>query len=220
MIISCSEDSSQKEETAKTTKTTEITEKTPSVSALKPINKRDLPSTVKPEGTLVYAGGWNDAEGEHVVTLSYTTSSREDTEYEIYYESKRLFAHHYLMDKGSGKYNETWKIREFVNDCEFDLTAEFIGSSIQLSDENKNGIAEVWTLYNTACRSDVSPCAMKLIMYEGAQKYAMRGSMKINLPDGSMGGEYKFDDAFLQSDKSIQEFAKKIWNANKEENLQ
>jgi hypothetical protein len=110
-----------------------------SVSELSSLEKRKLPSNTIPKGTLVYAGGWDDADGKHIITLSFNSSTREDREYEFTYESTHLYAHHYLLDTLTNSYKETWKIKEFVNDCEFDLTAEFINNAIQISDENENG---------------------------------------------------------------------------------
>ncbi len=218
-LLSCSEQPDTAEKDDSSQKKEEVAEVKPTVSVLKSVERKALPNGTKPDGTFVYAGEWDDAEGKHIVTLARVFSSREDSEYEVTLESIHLYARHFLLDTTTNTYKETWKIKEFVNDCEFDLTADFIGSAIQISDENNNGIAEVWTMYKTACRSDVSPCALKLIMYEGAQKHAMRGSMRIDVLEEPMGGEYKFDNAFVQSDKAIQTYAKKLWEANKNEDL-
>jgi hypothetical protein len=216
-LQSCGE-SAPKEEGKVEVKQDQVIEKV-SVSELSSLEKRKLPSTAIPKGTLVYAGAWDDAEGKHIITLSFISSTREDREYEFTYESTHLYAHHYLLDTLTNSYKETWKIKEFVNDCEFDLTAEFINNAIQISDENENGIAEVWTMYKTACRSDVSPCALKLIMYEGALKHAMRGSMRIDAFDEPIGGEYKFDEAFKAANPAVKEFAKKMWMENRDESF-
>ena len=34
-------------------------------------------------------------------------------------------------------------------------------------------------MYKTVCHVDVSPCDMKIIMYQGGQKYAIRGKNKV-----------------------------------------
>jgi len=75
-------------------------------------------------------------------------------------------------------------------------------------------------MYETVCHGDVSPSDMKIIMYEGQQKFAMRGENKINYGTGDngqkmyAGGEYKIDDAFSNGPTVFLEFAKKLWNKN------
>jgi hypothetical protein len=83
---------------------------------------------------------------------------------------------------------------------------------VRLTDLNKNGIPEIWMVYKTYCKGDVSPSTMKLIMYEGKQKYAMRGSSKVRVSVKDFaGGEYKFDKAFEASTSAIKKFAQQLW---------
>jgi hypothetical protein len=68
-------------------------------------------------------------------------------------------------------------------------------------------------MYRTYCLSDVSPSDLKIIMFQNAQKYAMRGETKIDWGDGTFdGGTYKLDDAFKASPEVFQNFAKSMWN--------
>ena len=56
---------------------------------------------------------------------------------------------------------------------------------------------------------------MKIIMYQGQQKYAMRGQNKVKVSDKEFyGGDYKFDNAFLDGPTMFRDFAKKMWNKN------
>ncbi|MBM3415723.1 MAG: hypothetical protein FJY20_04580 [Bacteroidetes bacterium] len=59
--------------------------------------------------------------------------------------------------------------------CPFDITCEFIKDAVSITDLDANRLAETTILYRLACRSDVSPSAMKLIMHEGEKKYVLRG---------------------------------------------
>lgn len=57
-------------------------------------------------------------------------------------------------------------------------------------------------------------------MYEGNQKYAMRGQNKVfggtdkNGVDHYIGGEYKYDEAFSKGPKEFLKFAQELWNRN------
>jgi hypothetical protein len=55
----------------------------------------------------------------------------------------------------------------------------------------------------------VSPAAGKLIMHEGAQKYAARGTSR---PRGApQGGEMRLDDAFSRAPRPFAAFAGEQW---------
>jgi len=68
---------------------------------------------------------------------------------------------------------------------------------------------------------------MKIIMYQGTQKYAMRGTNKVCVGEDEvekngkietikiyMGGDYTFDNAFKNGSDEFREFAIKLWNDN------
>lgn len=122
----------------------------------------------------------------------------------------KLFAYHFI-EKGNDL-EQQWKVYDFEKDCQVDVLASFSKESVQLTDLNKNGIPEIWMVYKTYCKGDVSPSTMKLIMYEGKQKYAMRGTSKVRVSEKEfLGGEYKFDKAFEASTSTIKKFAQQLW---------
>jgi hypothetical protein len=52
-------------------------------------------------------------------------------------------------------------------------------------------------------------------MYEGEQKFAMRGRTKVKLSATEYeGGEYKFDNFFIKGPPEFMRFAKELWNKN------
>jgi len=70
----------------------------------------------------------------------------------------------------------------------------------------------VTVLYKHACRGDVSPAGMKLIMREGAKKYAIRGIMRISPEiDPSGRGEMNLDPTFAKAPRSFRDFAIQHW---------
>lgn len=68
-----------------------------------------------------------------------------------------------------------------------------------------------------ACRGDVSPSTMKLIMYEGDKKYAVRGTCKIVMGDESYGGEMNMDANFKNGLQVFREYAQKKWKGFEKE---
>jgi hypothetical protein len=84
-----------------------------------------------------------------------------------------------------------------VTSCPFDITCEFIKNAIKVTDLDNDGTAETTVQYKLACRSDVSPSNMKLIMHEGADKYALRGLMWYGMPDAEL--DVTADNANLET---------------------
>jgi hypothetical protein len=61
------------------------------------------------------------------------------------------------------------EVNDFIKDCMVDIDAAFKKNSLKVTDLDKNGIAEIWVMYEMACKGDVSPSDLKIIMYEGKQ---------------------------------------------------
>jgi hypothetical protein len=185
------------------------------ISATK-IDAKHLPAGIAYEGKLKSATRWTDANGDNIAFVTETGEHRNPKFPHEGEDGKdaELFAYHFIMKEG--KPSLSWKVYDFVSDCPVDLTASF--NDFRISDADKNGIAEVWMVYKTACRGDVSPAEMKIIMYENGKKHAMRGTEKIlqgiddNGNKSYSGGDYRFDPAFLVVPESIRAFAKKLWN--------
>lgn len=163
------------------------------------------------EGTLKQAIQWKEKEGVHVIITS-ETGAHENKSFEHPNEGMdaQLYAYHYVVE--DNQVVLLWKVTDYIKDCPVDIEARFIENTLQITDLNKDGIKEVWLMYVTVCHGDVSPLDMKIIMYEGAQKYAMRGQNRIKYsPKDFTGGEYKFDKAFTEGNALFRTFAKKLW---------
>lgn len=182
--------------------------------ALSNIDLMKIPSSISYEGAPKKAVRYTDRLGEQIVLLCETgvytnkayTHDNDGADAEVY-------AYHYLIKKDSTFL--TWRVYDFVKDCNMDLEAIFVLGSFQVTDLNKDGIAEVWVMYKSVCHDDVSPYDMKIIMYQGAQKFALRGQnkVKVNSKDYE-GGQCSFDKAFMEGPKEFRDFAQKLWDKN------
>lgn len=141
-----------------------------------------VPSRLKYRGKLVEAWQWKDALGENILLLTLSTPVKSKPgQYDEVTATQELFAYNFI--KNDTGYRTLWRINDLVKDCEFDLSCGFLKGSTSITDLDKNGIAETAVQYKLACRSDVSPAAMKLIMHQDSVKYALRGSMWVQLSD-------------------------------------
>lgn len=177
------------------------------------LDSAQVPKSIKYTGKFNSALRWTDQLGDNLVVTVETGIYRNPKfKHESEGSDAELFAYHYIIKERA---EQTWKIYDFIKDCDFDIVASFIKNTLQVTDLNNDGIGEVWVMYKTACTSDVSPFDMKIIMYQGQQKYAMRGHNKVQLTKNeSYGGDYKFDNAFNAGPKVFREFALKLWNKN------
>ncbi len=173
-----------------------------------------LPGDIKYEGQINNAIRWLDTTGDNIVITTETgISQNEKFKHENEGLDAELFAYHFIRSKNTAEL--TWKVYDFISDCPVDIEANFIKNTLQVTDLNADGVAEVWIMYTTACHGDVSPSDMKIIMYQGLQKYAMRGQNKVKISDNVFyGGDYNFDKAFIGSPSAFKQFAKKLWSKN------
>jgi hypothetical protein len=153
-----------------------------------------VPAAIKFRGTLYEAWEWTDRSGNNLLVTSLVSPyhDKNKNEYDEEGHTAELHAFHFIK-KDTG-YKLLWKISDAERICGFDVTADFIKGSTGITDLNNNGIAETTILYKLACRSDVSPANMKLIMHEGTEKFSLRGLMWVK------AGE---DEEFTVTEKDV-----------------
>ncbi len=137
-----------------------------------------LPATIKFKGSLYQAWQWQDALGENLLITSQLAPANSTKAGEEEGFSASLHAFHYV--KQTEGYKLRWQMHDSVADCPVDVACNYI-DSVHITDLDGNGIAETSLLYKTACRGDVSPAYMKLIMHQDSIKYALRGNMWVKL---------------------------------------
>ncbi len=151
----------------------------------------------------------NDKLGKGEIFGTITTKIYDTAQ--DYYQDKTLKI---VRKDQNGK--QVWKVQDFVKECPVDTTLQMV-KPIHLTDLNDNGLAEVWMIYKLACRGDVSPADMKIIMYEGTTKHAVRGNMRINgvenLTD-SVNSQHTLDANMKNAHEYIREHAEDLWKKN------
>lgn len=171
-----------------------------------------ISNQIKYKGKIKNAITWKDKLGKNIV-LTCETGEFATKKSENEGRDAEIYAYHYILSKNSIK--ENWKIYDFIKDCPVDIEASFIKNTLNITDLNNDGIAEIWVMYKTACHGDVSPCEMKIIMHQGKNKHAMRGENRVKVSkDEYYGGKYTFDKAFNESSPVFREYAKKMWFKN------
>lgn len=142
------------------------------------LDSASLPPAIKFKGKLYQAWQWQDALGDNLLITSQVAPAYSTKAYEEEGASASLHAFHYV--KQAEGYQLRWQLHDSVGECPVDLACNYI-DSVHITDLDGNGIAETSLLYKTACRGDVSPAYMKLIMHQDSIKYALRGNMWVKL---------------------------------------
>ena len=148
----------------------------------------DLPSSITIQGIATEAWKWNDSLGENILVLSHVPpyDDKRANSYGELGQTASLHAAHY--NKKLDNYIIAGQLNDEERACPFDITCSFIPGSTTITDLNKNDYAEIKVQYSMACRSDVSPAIMKLVITENGKHFGLMGSMWI-----AYSPEIKFD---------------------------
>lgn len=179
------------------------------------LKTEDIPKSISYKGNIIKALRYTDSLGDNLlITTETNITDDKPIEGKPNTDSAELFAYHYTLKNGS--WTLTWKVYDFVKECPVDVIAQYIKDAITITDLNNDKTAEIWLTYLLACHGDVSPCDMKVIMYENGKKYVMRGENRVQAGENFyMGGEYKFDKVFNEGSKQFRDYAVKLWNKYK-----
>ncbi len=167
-------------------------------------NGQTLKDSIK--GILVDGLSWQDAEGEHRVLFTAIPVEMNKSGQ----QAGAVYA--YCFIKNATGWKKKWEVKDRIDACEVDATCEFLPNSFTVTDNDANNLGEVCFLYKLSCKGDVSPDEKKLIMYEGVNKYAIRGSTILQFEGGKEGGDKKIDASFTKAAKPLLDFANSQWD--------
>jgi len=144
----------------------------------KQLTPADIPADVRYRGTLYKALQWQDKKGDNLLITSLVAphasgASGQGGEEE---RSAELYAFHFVKDN-KGQYKLLWQMADAERECPVDISCAFLEQGIGITDLDNNGIAETTVAYKLACRGDISPASMKVVMHQDTVKYALREQM-------------------------------------------
>jgi hypothetical protein len=157
------------------------------------------------QGKIIDGACFKDSEGESTIVLAESDNEEKDG-----MQNKSIYA--CSFSKTSKGLKQKWQVQDNIADCDVDATCEFLPGSLSITDVDSNHIAEITFLYRLSCKGDVSPHSKKLIMYQGINKFAIRGTSILQTPAGKEGGDKKPGASFATAPKALLEFANKQWD--------
>jgi len=137
------------------------------------LNKEELPQQIKITGKFIEASTWKDNNGKNYFIQYLGEDIRQDFEDHESFYKKEIFACQYV--EKNEKIDSLWSF-EYKRGCVNSLELKFIPNSVYVTDLDSNGVTETTFFYKTACRSDVSPADIELIMHENKKKYTLKGT--------------------------------------------
>jgi hypothetical protein len=178
------------------------------------LDKNSVPKNIRYNGNIVHAVRWTDNTGDNIVIL--TATDKTPSKGPVGGRDAALYAYHYLVSGDSIK--QTWKVYDYVEDCDVDIDLYFVDKAFGVTDLNKDGKAEVWIMYKNSCHGDVSPVPMKIVMYQDNKKFAVRGTTKVPVSANEYdGGQFTFDDAFKKAPAEFRQYAERLWKQHEVE---
>ena len=145
---------------------------------------------------------WVDKNGVNLLLLE---TSDIITDANTNLRSKNLQATHWL--KKEGQLIHHWSYQDEITECPVDLEMKFLAAP-QFSDLNNDGIYEIWMMIQKACKGDISPSLVEVIMVdERKAKYFLTAEEQLIFPNGTIyGGSYDLED-FTELPIHYQEYA-------------
>ena len=111
------------------------------------------------------------------------------------------------------EWKQEWIIKDFVECQNLDISGDFCTNLTSFSDLDTNNIVETTIAYQTICAGGIEPKSTKVIMRQGADKYAVRGESLVQIDDkNTFGGTFKAD----QQLDSLPKFKRQLVNSWKQ----
>lgn len=154
---------------------------------------------------------WRDRNGENLLILTRTpeTWAPAPDEFSDDVRGRELHAYHYIS--AGAAYRLLWHTVDFIRQCGEDVDLRFAPGSLRITDVDADGIAESSFVYSLGCRGGVDPLDLKLILHEGAAKYAIRGFTDLReLSPDYPAPEWTLDPA-LARNPALRAFAERQW---------
>ena len=175
---------------------TETTAPDRSFQTLSPLS----PAELKPypfEGEVVTQKRWRDAQGEQTALLTRN--------------EKELFVYHYRRDEAGVRLVQS--TTDHVKDCTDDITLAFLDDAIAVTDVDNDRVGELTFAYETACRTDVSPVNLHVVLWVDGKSYYVQGYNTLELGDQRLAEGRRVEDNLSEASPAWRAQLDRTWQA-------
>lgn len=180
----------------------------------------EIPKAIDFKGTVVEALKWSDSNGENILIQTVTghfvwKDYDKDSISYMLQDKWELYAYLFQKNNSENEYKRKWRIYDYTKCFGVDWFMGFVPKATTITDLDNNGIAEITIPYVSICRGGMDPGTMKIIMYEGNTKYALRGfTMLVCKGEHPYGGKFT-ESENVKENLVFSNFLKKHWHRNK-----
>lgn len=147
---------------------------------------------------------WEDANGTNAAVFSYDPSG-----------TNALFVDQEAHRPGAAA-RRLRHVQDALGPCEGDVVVTFVKvpDPLVLTDLDHDGRAELTFGYRLACRTDVSPSTLKVLLLEDGAKFILRGESKVEAGcDEVLGGSFDPDPSLDKAPKEFRAHLERVWAA-------
>ncbi len=174
----------------------------------------EIPRTIDFRGTVVEALKWSDSNGENILIQTVTGHFNWKDE-DMIHDKSELYAYLFQKTTLDKEYKRKWRIYDYTECYAVDWFTGFTPKATTITDVDNDSITEITIPYVSICRGGMDPGSMKIIMYEGGIKYALRGATMLMCgSENSYGGEF-VETENLKMKPKLHSFLIAHWNRNK-----
>ena len=145
---------------------------------------KSIPDAVDAKGPAAW--GWRDGNGNNVFVVTYSEQEHGEEDDSPSTLSRSMVITHDVVGT-DGKAVRKRTVRDFVKACPFDVHLHLEDDSLQTTDLDGDGLAEITFAYQITCTSDMSPRTRKLLLLEDGEKYILRGHTGLGAGWGAAG---------------------------------
>lgn len=144
---------------------------------------------------------WADEQGVHFLQLKKS---------EMFLDEAEMVASHYLnvthwLESGESRL-ATWHYADSIVACYVDVEAKFLAAP-RFTDLDEDGVYEVWFITQLACKGDISPSRVQVVMVDKEEFFQLDAEQKLIFPNGvTDGGAYQLG-SFVSLPEAYQTYA-------------
>lgn len=154
-----------------------------------------LPAGLSAKGNVVATASYTDKNGENFVFVETTGTE--------------IHAFGWVM---KDEWKQLWQTADGYRDCKGTTFIAYKPGSLAITDVDYDTLAENSFAYEMSCSADGQPLQLKLVMYEGAMRYALRGTQRYSNNGVASGGEFKPDTALQGAQMQFKRFMTDAWD--------
>ncbi|MEX5589277.1 M949_RS01915 family surface polysaccharide biosynthesis protein [Pseudomonas urmiensis] len=155
---------------------------------------------------------FRDREGEGLLVLSRVDGQATDAESEQEVDKVVLKATLYARSADSDAFRPRWQIEQETTCPGLDLDVDFYSDVSDVSDLDKDGIAELTVASHAFCGGGIEPHDIAIEMREGQAIYSITGQSQIT-PAGEepIGGEREDSASLRSAPQVVREHLDSVW---------